>query len=314
MGILTGAAKLFGQEVTSPQLGKIGRNIEPSIAGVGVLELCKAMISWRAASANNIITDVRRSQVVRALEKVLTVAFCGQEWAKAEHEHTLRKRGLAAMLTDEILRRGFNKGDCFPILALSEAGDLHKALVMQFTRVLPEIENVGVVDIADDQFEKFDEAINLAYTDVSKLLEARGELALEESDAGNDPQAWRIALERARSLEASSPFRPLILPRSRWQALCDTKYDTLSDDDLVATLMQTHLDICRQQGIEWVGASALRSGLLLWLSPASLVETKGWSEDMSHLLSDRHTARAIRFVALNARGNEHISSTSGFHR
>lgn len=314
VGALTGAAKLFGQEVTSARFGTIGRNIERSIAGTGVLELCNSMIAWRAASANNIITDIRRSQVVKALEKELVVAFCGQEWATAEHELTLRKRGLAALLTDEILQRGFNKGDVFPILSPSEVGDLHKALAIQFSGVLPEIENADAVDIADDQFEKFDEAINLAYSDVSDLLVSRGEPALEESDAGNDPQAWRVALEQARSLEAASPFRPLILPRSRWQALFDTKYDALSDDDLVATLMQTHLDISRQQGVKWIGASALRSGLLIWLSPASLVDTKGWRDDMSRLLSDRHTARAIRFVALNARGNEHSSSVSRFNR
>jgi hypothetical protein len=311
IGTLTGAAKLFGQEVKSPQFGAVGRSVEASIAGLGVLELCNSMIAWRAASANNVITDVRRRQVVKALEKELVIAFCGQEWAKAELEMNLRQKGLASILTNEVIRREFNKGDSFPILTPSDADALCQALAMQFSEILPDFKNVDANDIMDDQFEQFDEAINLAYVDVSNLLEARGEPALEESDAGNDPQAWRTVLELARALDAASPFRPLILPRSRWQALCDTKYDTLSDDDLVATLMLTHLDICRQQGVEWIGSSALRTGLLLWLSPTSLLETIGWRDDISCLLSDRHTARAIRFVALNARGNERSYSVSG---
>ncbi len=84
------------------------------------------MNAWRAASANNVITDVRRRQVVKALEKERVVAFCGQEWAKAELGMNLRQKGLASILTNEIIRREFNKGDSFPILTPSDAAYINE--------------------------------------------------------------------------------------------------------------------------------------------------------------------------------------------
>ena len=97
---------------------------------------------------------------------------------------------------------------------------------------------------------------------------------------------------------AQSPFRNLILPESRWEPLQATTYARLSDDDLVSLLTRCHMDISRTAGIDWVGPQVLRSGLLLWLAPNQLLETEAWRDHLARLLSDRHTARAIRYVAL----------------
>jgi hypothetical protein len=77
-----------------------------------------------------------------------------------------------------------------------------------------------------------------------------------------------------------------------------TTYARLSDDDLVSLLTRHHMDISRTAGIDWVGPQVLRSGLLLWLAPNQLLETEAWRDHLARLLSDRHTARAIRYVAL----------------
>lgn len=64
------------------------------------------------------------------------------------------------------------------------------------------------------------------------------------------------------------------------------------------------MDISRTPGIDWTGPQVLRSGLMLWLAPALMLETEAWRDHLARLLSDRHTARAVRYVALRLRQAE----------
>jgi hypothetical protein len=80
--------------------------------------------------------------------------------------------------------------------------------------------------------------------------------------------------------------------------LSDLDYSTVTPGELVDVLSRLHLDISRRSGVYRIDRSILRSGLQLWLSPRNLANTSGWRDKLACLLSDRQTARAIRYAAL----------------
>lgn len=305
-GVITGCPQLFGGDTSFPDVGMIGRAMTTSRVGPGVAGICEAMIAWRTAQADNILADASRRHLVQALENKLVEVFCGSDWLKAERELRGGTGGLAALLADEAIRHRLASGGGFPPVARVDRQLFRGALGRRFAEVLPAFEGLLDAPAEDDPAALLDEAVNRAYDDLSAALQARGEDPLEETDAGSDPADWWAALSRARHRLTLSPLRRLVLPETRWGALVASRYDRLSDDDLIELLMRVHLDISRQPGVEWIGPAALRSGLMLWLSPVEMLETDGWQGHLARLLSDRHTARAIRYVALRSRGEKSL--------
>jgi len=214
-------------------------------------------------------------------------------------------------MTEGAVADGLAAGPEFPQIAPEDLPDLLAALTPRFADAIRSVKQSTRTPgpkLTEDEVELFDAAVDAAYADLSALLEQCGEQALEETDAYTPADIWQRLSDRSWIAQAQSPFRHLILPETRWETLQATSYAGLSDDDLVSLLTRCHMDISRTAGIDWVAPKVLRSGLLLWLSPALLLETEAWQDHLGRLLSDRHTARAIRYVALRLRQAERAAA------
>ena len=311
VGVLTGQALLFGQS-SPPEIEETGRVADASRVGKGVLAVCEAYIAWSAATAPDMLAELRRRSILRKIEEVLVGALCGEEWLRAEVEAAEIGKGMNNLLVRQAIRKGLAAGNGLPSVPYSWRSDFTQLLAAEFAKDLPE--NSDLARSLDEATAiALDEAINRTYSELSARMEHVGEAALEETDAGNDIKVWQHTFNSARDEMDRSPFRNLILPAERLHQLQTTLYGPMADDDLVDLLVRSHLDISRQVGREWIGSASLRTGLLLWLSPENMLEAEDWQQHISRLLSDRHTCRAIRYVALNSRSEQRFSA-QGFDR
>lgn len=301
-GILTGKVALFGRADTLPTL-PVARALHKTRWGYGLVSLCEALIAWRSATAGTFLADARRWQIVEHLEQSILHSLCGEEWVSAEAETRRMSGGLPEQLATAALACDMAGGQHFPRLAAEDMPLLRQMLANRFAAILRDVDPEAWL-LTEDDAGLLDEAVDQSYAEISADFEARGLPGLEETWAGNEAARWKSLIAGVVERRAQSPFRHLILPETRWEALRATSYDRQSDDDLVDLLARCHLDISRTSGIEWVGPGAMRSGLMLWLSPASLTDAEAWRDHMARLLSDRHTARAIRYVALRLREAE----------
>ncbi len=291
-GIITGKAQLFGQ-LKSPTIGRVSRTPRPFREDQGIIATCEALIAWQSATTQDMLAESRRNAVLRTLDDALTSSFCGHEWLVAERAD-LGAAGYNVLLAKA--STAFCRGGFLPEISAADRKTFTDLLAVRLEEALP-FERPPGWTLDDSTVIALDAAINQAYSDLSIIIETRGEEPLEDPDAGNELDDWIRASEEAHRQLESSPFRRLILPQARWHQLEATEYESLSDDDLVELLTKSHVDISRTQGREWISPSAIRSGLALWISPADLLNTQDWRQHMAHLLSDRHTSRAIRYVA-----------------
>jgi hypothetical protein len=299
-GLIEGKALLFGQSAQPAPLA-LARSVDPIGDKHGLATLCEALVAWTSAEASSFLVDARRTEIVRFLEDSLLVALCGQDWLSAEAQDRRRPDSLARQMAEGAAADGLALGPEFPQIAHEDQPLLLDALTQRFAHALASFkpsDRAPGPALTEDEAALLDAAVDAAYADLSASLELRGEPVLGESDAYSPADRWQRLSDRSWTLQAQSPFRHLILPESRWEALQATTYARLSDDDLVSLLTRCHMDISRTAGIDWVGPQVLRSGLLLWLAPNQLLGTEAWRDHLARLLSDRHTARAIRYVAL----------------
>ncbi len=314
-GLTVGKVSLFARSARPTTLA-VARAVTALDAKHGLDTLCEALVAWHSAEASSFLVDARRQEIVAFLEDGLLLALCGEAWLDAEAQHRRRPGSLASQMAEGAVAHGLAAGPEFPEIAPEDVPLLHGALTWRLGSAL----HAGQVAdletgpaLTEDEAALFDTAVDAAYADLSATLEQRGEPALEESYAGNPAERWQRLLERSRIAQAQSPFRHLILPETRWETLQATSYARLSDDDLVSLLTRCHMDISRTAGIDWTGPHVLRSGLMLWLAPALLLETEAWRDHLARLLSDRHTARAVRYVALRLRQAEGAAEGKVLH-
>ena len=299
-GLIEGKALLFGQSAQPAPLA-LARSVAPIGDKHGLATLCEALVAWTSAEASSFLVDARRTEIVRFLEDSLLVALCGQDWLTAEAQDRRRPDSLARQMAKGAAADGLALGPEFPQIAHEDQPLLLDALTQRIAHALASFkpsDRAPGPALTEDEAALLDAAVDAAYADLSASLELSGEPALEESDAYSPADRWQRLSDRSWTQQAQSPFRHLILPESRWESLQATTYARLSDDDLVSLLTRCHMDLSRTAGVDWVGPQVLRSGLLLWLAPTQLLVTEAWHDHLARLLSDRHTARAIRYVAL----------------
>ena len=299
-GLIEGKVSLFGQSAQLAPLD-VARAVVPIGGKHGLATLCEALVAWTSADASSFLVDARRKEIVGFLEDSLLLALCGEDWLKAEAEDRGRPDSLARQMAEGAVADGLAAGPEFPQIAPEDLPHLLDALTRRFAGALQSVKLSNRTPgpaLTEDEAALFDAAVDATYADLSAMLEQRGERALEESDAYTPADTWQRLSDRSWIAQAQSPFRHMILPDTRWETLQATSYARLSDHDLVSLLTRCHMDISRTAGIDWAGPQVLRSGLMLWLAPALLLETEAWRDHLGRLLSDRHTARAIRYVAL----------------
>ena len=205
------------------------------------------------------------------------------------------------------LKRQIATGAGIPALTAEEKPLLREFLTNRFRAAVPDLRSV-ILD--DEAVEALDFSVLDSYEDLGALRVKLGKEPLEEFDIGFPEGVWRAAIVDAVEMSERPRFRPFILPPRRWLALSAAEYSAISFDRLVEILAAEHLDVSRRAGEEWIGRRVLKSGLQLWLAPRELAAAPAWREDLLRLLSDRQTARAIRYSALRMRDEAHVSGSA----
>lgn len=297
--ILAPAEYRIGQIDITP-LSTLFRSSGMQPNGYGTLEVCEAYIAWLKASTPDLVADSMRKTVATSLEKGLVQQICGRTWAETEEKGDGLMGNAYDALVSICFQRNLVAGPDFPDLAPEDYPAMASILKELLVRLIPDID---VASESEDEaaFEALDFMVNDAYEELSKDRQARGKEPFEEQDAGTDPERWRKALRDALKKAEKPGLRPLILPENRWLRLSQLDYSVITQDGIVDALFFCHLDISRRSGALWLSRRELRSGLQLWLSPGDLLHISGWRDHIGKLLSDRQTARAIRYSALRFR-------------
>jgi hypothetical protein len=281
------------------------RSLEDFEGRPGFLGLSTSYLAWRVAQPQHLIADRQRKSVCETLESALVEQFCGPEWRGLEAKEDV----LAGNAYDALVRICFSRrlasGPRFPEVSPEEISSLYRELRRRFQEGAP---NLGVMLADGSSFEVLDFAINEAYEKLRTERQAQELPPFEELDIYNDDASWQEAIKRALGEALRPAFRPLLLPASRWIKLSNLDYKKLGQDEVVQALWECHLDASRTPGYRWLGRRELRSGLQLWIAPRDILATSGWRNDLTKLLSDRPTARAIRYSALRLRAETHTNS------
>jgi hypothetical protein len=271
------------------------RSDQSRAAGHGLIALSEALVAWRSASPSNIFADLNRGLVVAALELGVVQQLCGRNWRHIEESGDGLKGNALDALVSICFRRNLAVGGDFPDIQPEEYPVLRQFLRHRLGEALPDL----VVAMAEGvSFESLDFAIMDAYEDLSADRLARGLESFDDIDIGFDTEIWRMAISDALTSVEKPRFKPLVLPEDRWSKLSRLDYSAITQDGVIDALAAAHVDVSRRAGVKWLGRKEFRSGLQLWLSPRELLATTDWRDDLTKLLSDRQTARAIRYAAL----------------
>lgn len=296
-GVVTSPTSLKIGERGYPELMEVSRSPDDFQNRLGFQSLGVSYIAWRAAQPTNIFAERERYSICAALEAALVQQFCGSSWRSIEADGG----GLVGNAHDALVRicmsRGISSGKRFPKLEADEKIKLRKGLFERLLLIAPNISDL----IFEQSFEQLDFAIMSTYEEINTIRANMGNAVFDDPDIFNDDSLWRDAIEQALKEALIPAFQPLLLPTSRWVNLSGFDYKNSGLDDIVQALWNSHVDASRASGNRWLSRRELLSGLQLWANPRMLPVTSGWRSDLSKLLSDRQTSRAIRYAALRLR-------------
>lgn len=296
-GLCAGPRTVLPGNHPEPELpGRLLRRAESSAAGVGLTPVLEAYAGWASATSTHALAEGVQRKVAPALEFAAVRQLCGEIWGAAEaRQRPLtgdRWRGLATIA----IRRGLAGGSNFPAVPERDVPRLVVRLQAALKAAAPELWEAGVQSLSRDSLgEAFDAAVNEAYEAYAYDLIMLGQPPCDEVDTGNDPDFWLHAIEETQARYERSGLLRLLLPEVRRTALLVPDYSGLSSDDVVALLNDVHVDLERSR---WLSAEDLRIGFTMWVEPRKMIRTPGWREASERLLSDRPTARAVRYAAL----------------
>lgn len=277
---------------------KVRREEAAKGAEAGSGDLVYAYLAWKLSEPNSWVANFRRRAVELSLERGLVELFCGQEWAKIEGDLDLSILTPHGALYRATFRNGLLSGGDLP--HLQEPGDqtfLRERLEERFGQLVSDLRNS--IEVLDDNLAgDFDFALIDAFEDLRNDLKRRGRETFDEVDIYYSPEQWRSVLVEAADISLLQDFKRYILPETRWQRLINAWYDDVSDDSLVDLLVESHVDPSRRPGFKWIGRAEIRTMLQLWLSPNEVFRSENWRTTLAKGLSDRQTARAVRYVAL----------------
>lgn len=286
--------KLVAAAPTLPgHLGRCWRAAD----GVAAQAVCVNYLRWSWAEARNPVLEIGRRRVAACLEVATVVQFCGDAWAEIEARHGHMAPDRWTALAEAAMERGLAAGDEFPDLGGWKHGALVRHLAQRMAQMVPHLWSASV--ITEEAAEQLDLAVGEAWEDLfEEVLNRESRFVLEDVDPGNPAKDWSeavvIALDRVRFGDLVT----FVLPRSRALALCRPDYQDLSLEEIGAILVGDHVDLSPRGQPRWITDDDIRRALLFWARPAALSTDPEWMSAMQRLLSDRQTARAVRYAAL----------------
>lgn len=294
-GFVVGPRRL--NAAASPTVsGHLGRSWRTG-DGVAAQAVCVNYLRWSWAEARNPVLEVGRRRVAARLEAATVVQFCGDAWSKIEVRLVRKAPDSWTALAEAAMASGLAAGADFPALGGWKDGTLVRHLAQRMARMVPDLWSAGVV--TDAAAEQLDLAVGEAWEDLfEEILRRDGRFVLEDVDPGNATTDWSDAVTIALDRVRFGDLLTFLLPRSRAMAISRPDYQDLSLDEVGTILIEEHLDLSLRGQPRWITDDDIRRALLFWARPAALATDAEWMNTMQRLLSDRQTARAVRYAAL----------------
>jgi hypothetical protein len=262
-----------------------------------VQAVCLNYLRWSWAEARNPVLEVGRRRVAGCLEAATVAQFCGDAWSKIEARHGRAAPDPWIALAETAIASGLAAGAGFPDVGGWKRAALVRYLSQRIAGIFPGLWADGTV--TDATAEQLDRAVDEAWEDLfEEVLRREGRFVLEDVDPGNATAAWSDAVATALGSVRFAELLTLVLPRSRALALRRPNYQDLSLDEVGDILVGNQVDLSARGQPRWISDDDVRRGLLFWARPAALSADPNWMTAMQRLLSDRQTARAVRYAAL----------------
>lgn len=272
----------------------------------GLTEAFEAYLSWSLASAGSAVGEGLRSNARRKLEDRLVATLCGDLWIKREKSCRGLGTSFHRRLVAEAMRADLVCGTtAFSPLDDDQKHELAGYLEERFRQKLPAPDLVVIPD--GDMWPDMDDAVIDAWEKLSEKAMSDGAAELE-FDAGNADGSWQNLVARAREAARLPELSALVLPVQRAESLERLPYESSHLDDLIATLVSSHLDVQSRSG-RWITPTDLRALLHLFLAPERVMDDPEWRGRLLRFGADRSTARAVRYAALRYRATTNVDLT-----
>ena len=264
-----------------------------------------ALVSWSAASIDHPVTQFRRGQIVRQLERWLVQQLCGTEWADQEDAlATRREMSFASAFLSACAGLGVGYADIGLPRALQHRLDRILLRLIE-ARCVPISLQASRGPIAGDFAIALDDLFNDAYFILCAEIESVGKKCPfdpdEDIDVGEVSEKWDRALRAAASQSALIELVDLLRPLEAGDTLSLADFETMLPDDNVDLLhdwISNHMP--SHHARNWT-RDLVEAGYWLFAKPA-VAGRLSWRAATERLLADSFSARAIRYVALRAAG------------
>lgn len=269
----------------------------------GLTEGIDAYLSWSLASAGTAMGEGLRSSARRILEDRLVAALCGDLWMKTEKSCRGLGTGFHLRLVAEAMKAGLVcDTTAFSPLTDDQKHELSGFLEECFRHALPVPDLVVIPE--GEMWPELDDAVLEAWERLSEKAVSTGAVELE-FDAGNADGSWQKLVARAREAARLPELSALVLPSHRAESLEKLPYETSHLDDLIASLVSSHMDVQSRSG-RWITPADLRTLLSLFLAPERVMDDPDWRGRLLRFGADRFTARAVRYASLRYRATTNV--------
>ncbi|MGH6650790.1 MAG: hypothetical protein ACREB7_06610 [Sphingopyxis sp.] len=262
-----------------------------------------SLVAWSAASVDHPITQYRRGQTIRLLERWAVAQLCGEAWSKTEASLTGKQgQRFASDFLDACGELGIGFVDLD--LTGEQRGLLRRTLLRLIrVRSLDLTPTRALQPIDEDFAASLDELFNDAYAGMAEAIEAVGDEAPfnldDDIDVGEASDDWDRALRRAADQSALGDLVELLRPLEAGENLSLADFATMTPDesiDLLTAWIENHRPDhhSRAWSRELVEAS-------FWLFAKPGVAARlPWRSATQRLLADSFSARAIRYAVLRS--------------
>jgi hypothetical protein len=265
--------------------------------------LTDALIAWSAAGVNHPVTQFRRGQIIRQLDRWFVEQVCGAAWAQREEALAARRpESLAEAFLDACAE--FNVGFANVELSADESALLRRILLRLIgSRGLPINLDTSRTSIDASLAAQFDDVFNDGYAILAQHFEPGSNVCPydldNDIDVGEESVRWDDALKAAASRVVVAELVDLLRPLAGADELGRTDFESLLPDDVVDYLENW---ITRQRPRHLARAwdrDLVQAAYWLFLKPAVAAQLS-WRGASRRLLADRFSARAIRYAALRS--------------
>lgn len=273
----------------------------------GILATVASWLAWASAKPEHVVADVGRRRVAAAVESFAVAQLCGEQWTEIERQGGPSSSDFWSALTQVAMQDGLAAGGMLPDIEPSDRPRLAAIVAEALAKAAPGPSDGYAGEDGDGLAGDLDMAVIDAYEEFGRQLVAEGRPPIEDPDANNSAEAWLTAIRKAGDIYRAPRLAALILPHERALELMRADYRHLGDRDLLALLIDSHVDL-HLRPPAWLGAATIETALAVWIDPRQVAARSDWQDHIRRLVPDRQTARAVRYAALRYRAARGMGS------